>query len=234
VESEQNLSDVCAECLNEKQVSNKLQVNFNNEYCDECYKQRVNKKLEQLLEHKFLPVEIVKITDKIYLGNYSGAAEKERLKFIGITHILCAGDGLLGFFEEDFKYKIFQIKDSFNQDIAKYFIESIKFINEGDKVYIHCHAGVNRSVSILAAYLMWKNKQNFTDVIKFIKDKRPEASPISNFKNALINFHYFLELCQYDIFSEEINLTSEFLSNCDPLKLLQFIQKKASKEIKND
>jgi hypothetical protein len=47
---------------------------------------------------------IDQITDKIYLGNESGAYNKKMLQDRGITHILVAGNYLQKKFPDDFKY----------------------------------------------------------------------------------------------------------------------------------
>jgi len=44
-------------------------------------------------------------------------------------------------------------------------------------VYVHCFAGVSRSVAIVCAYIMWKLKWNFETTIAFVKAKRIVAKP---------------------------------------------------------
>lgn len=59
--------------------------------------------------------------------------------------------------------------------------EQIEFIHQhrqtGKNIYIHCRAGVNRSVTVLAAYLMWRDELNKDDALNKIREKRPRANP---------------------------------------------------------
>jgi hypothetical protein len=57
----------------------------------------------------------------------------------------------------------------------------VEFINkherEGTRVYVHCRAGVNRSVMVLAAYLMWRDGLTADEATERIREKRPRAGP---------------------------------------------------------
>lgn len=60
--------------------------------------------------------------------------------------------------ELKFVYKRIPIEDSYDEDISRYFDESVEFINnsieKGDSVLVHCREGRSRSVAIIIAYLM--------------------------------------------------------------------------------
>lgn len=57
--------------------------------------------------------------------------------------------------------------------------------NKSHRVLIHCHAGISRSVTIAAAYLMQKKRQNVEDTIQLIKSARPIADPNDGFMEQL-------------------------------------------------
>lgn len=48
-----------------------------------------------------------------------------------------------------------------------------KYIQEGHNVLVHCVAGVQRSASIVAMYLMKYYGFNLEDSVKFIRSRRP-------------------------------------------------------------
>eukprot|EP00434_Breviolum_minutum_P033573 symbB.v1.2.029710.t1/scaffold3285.1/size59764/4 len=63
------------------------------------------------------------------------------------------------------------------QDLAQHFDETRLFISEGlasGKVLVHCTEGRSRSVAILVAFLMQKEKISLGKALLSIKEKRPE------------------------------------------------------------
>lgn len=60
---------------------------------------------------------------------------------------------------------------------------------ENKKVLVHCHAGMQRSCTIVALYLIKYYGMRPTDAIKFIQRRRPIAfMPEPTFKNLLFSF----------------------------------------------
>ncbi len=62
--------------------------------------------------------------------------------------------------------------DHESYNLKQYFSETNEMIHEERKrtnVLIHCMAGVSRSITIIAAYLMWAFKTDFTSVYMYIK-----------------------------------------------------------------
>ncbi|MGR3178843.1 MAG: dual specificity protein phosphatase family protein [Candidatus Anammoxibacter sp.] len=51
---------------------------------------------------------------------------------------------------------------------------------EGYRVYIHCHAGISRSGSILALYLSLRDNITYSQAIKNIQKRRPVCNPNPN------------------------------------------------------
>ncbi len=50
-----------------------------------------------------------------------------------------------------------------------------KVLTEGNKVYVHCKMGQQRSCAIIAAYLMKKRKLTVQQAIQFIKTQKKDA-----------------------------------------------------------
>lgn len=61
--------------------------------------------------------------------------------------------------------------------LFSYFEETTKFIDEelakGNKVLVHCGAGISRSPTIVAAYLMQKRGMKLEDIISLFLERRP-------------------------------------------------------------
>ncbi len=140
----------------------------------------------------FDPPAVHKITDKIFISNELGAQDWKYLKDREISHILVAGNFLQKKFPKDFKYLQLPINDFPSQDITFYFKEAFDFIEESEKVLVHCHAGVSRSASIVIAFLMMKNSWKYTDAFNHVKKKRPVINPNRGFILQLKEFESFL------------------------------------------
>ena len=70
-------------------------------------------------------------------------------------------------------------------------------INRGENVYVHCHAGMQRSACVVAAYLMAQFGLKPEEAIRYIKSKRPIAfTPFVNFQKSIDNYYNTLVLKQ--------------------------------------
>jgi protein-tyrosine phosphatase len=144
--------------------------------------------------------EIDKITEKVYLGNYLGAEDVEYLSKIKVSNVLiCAKQGT-EHAKDKFIYKKLEIEDSFQEFIIVHFKDCIQFIEEANgNVYVHCMAGISRSVTIVIAYLMWKNKLPYKDAYWFVKNKRKFISPNEGFVKQLKKFEEMLIKADYNL-----------------------------------
>ena len=127
-----------------------------------------------------------KITDKIYLGDCFGAENEGKLKQNNIKKVLsCCGRLSPKYKDNTIIQKIIELEDSPQTNIIKYFKDSIKFIEESDKVFVHCFAGVSRSATLVIAYLMWKNHKPFKETREFVNEHR-WIGPNLGFKKQLL------------------------------------------------
>ena len=141
------------------------------------------------------------IVPRLYVGDLASASNCDALKEQGITHIVSIYNGSYEIFPDDFKYKIIHINDDIWIDIDNYFDETNNFIetamnDNNTKIMIHCQRGVSRSVTLLIAYLLWKNNKEskilvddidktINNIIKEIKVHRPIADPNDGFISCL-------------------------------------------------
>lgn len=139
---------------------------------------------------------------RIMVGDLASASNSDALKEQGITHILCVFNGGMEMFPSEFKYKVVHINDDAWVDIGSHFDDTTEFINKAlkssrkAKVLVHCQRGASRSVTLVAAYLLYlmngaqqipKNRVRRTvdEVIASIKSVRDIAAPNMGFLSQL-------------------------------------------------
>lgn len=71
------------------------------------------------------------------------------------------------------------------ENIIQYFDETYEFIEDarktGTAVLIHCQAGMSRSVTVAAAYMMKKGTIGVEQALTMIKTRRPGVAPNDGF-----------------------------------------------------
>lgn len=125
----------------------------------------------------------------LYLGNYRVAKNLPLLKYMGVSHIVNCAKELPNYFDSQFAYRHLPLDDHSTADVSQYFSDTYRFIDDalsqGQKVYVHCAAGVSRSVTILTYYLSKKYAQTPEDVISSIQKIRTIANPNPGFRQQL-------------------------------------------------
>lgn len=129
-----------------------------------------------------------KILPGLYVGNFRDAKDPEQLKANNITHILSIHDNAKKLLD-DKKYLIIIASDNPYEDLIRFFPQCIEFIHSarlsGGGVLVHCLAGVSRSVTITAAYLMTATKLSWRDALNAIRGARSHANPNFGFQKQL-------------------------------------------------
>lgn len=161
---------------------------------DEIYRERIAALWRAMYATRCIRDDSVpcQIEEGLYLGSVGGANNKSALKSLNVTHILTVASSLAPAHPNDFIYKIIDILDREDVNIAQYFDECFNFIDEakrtGGGVLVHCFVGRSRSVTIVVAYLMKKHNMSVSEALDLVRSKRPMASPNSGFMLQLQNY----------------------------------------------
>ena len=116
-----------------------------------------------------------KHTPKLFIGSIHAAFNLEKLKELGITHILNAS-GLPATFPRVFTYLSVDLRDKSHAHIlgcipaTNIFIES--GLEEGGGVLVHCAGGRSRSAAFIMAFLMSAHRLGFDDAERECKEAR--------------------------------------------------------------
>ena len=99
---------------------------------------------------------------------------------------------------DDIEYFRVMVEDTMKAELRPYFNEVIGFIKKhvenGKGVLVRCAAGVSRSASMVAAYLMQTRKWTLANTLKYMKDARPIVAPNPNFIKQLKTFESDLDI----------------------------------------
>ncbi|KAF8137555.1 hypothetical protein EV363DRAFT_1318315 [Boletus edulis] len=132
------------------------------------------------------------IVPRLWIGNLPSALDVESLKAKKIFSVVTAMRGKITINATFNKYQI-NIDDSADEDVLVHFLPSISFIqmelDKGRGVLVHCQAGLSRSATIVAAYLMYTRKLDPSAALDMIKALRPHTEPNQGFLEQLEIFH---------------------------------------------
>ncbi|OLL22566.1 Tyrosine-protein phosphatase yvh1 [Neolecta irregularis DAH-3] len=156
-----------------------------------------------------------KVVDGIYIGGLLALKGIEALDEVGITHVLSvlntvkdsllAGNQLVciqpNFFSLFWKVKrknlIIAAEDTVGFNLIDHFEQCNDYIQDvldsNGRVLIHCFAGVSRSATVLAAYLMQRNSISSEKALSMIRSARPQIHPNEGFMQQLEIY----EKCHY-------------------------------------
>jgi len=125
----------------------------------------------------------------VYIGDIASAYNHEKLKELGITHILTAILGVQPQFPKDFIYKTVPVRDVESENIQMHLEETTEFIKtaieSGGKVFVHCVCGVSRSATIIAAWMMSKDGYTAEEAISQLQSRRECVDPNPSFREQL-------------------------------------------------
>ena len=227
----------CLRCQ-EKPISKEFQLSQNRE-CLDCYfkvkKENYDYIMKCIKEGKYSFEGDCILENKLYLGDIRTSFMRDKLKELGITHILMVGYFMTPLFPDDFKYENIEVNDNRSDNILKHLIKGIKFIEESSICYTHCQLGKSRSATIVIAYVMYKKKIHFSEAFDFVKDKRSIVFPNEGFQYQLEDFDIILYNFDYDL--DKCNdFIQNFFKNRENLKKSEkeFIKKNKNKLYNTD
>lgn len=127
---------------------------------------------------------------RLLLGNAGFATEKELLDQQKVTHIYCCLGAEWAMYPSFYSYKAVEMDDVPEYPILPHFSEAVSWIDqalqtEGQTVLVHCHAGVSRSASIVAAYLIYKMSMSAEEAVAYVTARRDVVAPNPGFLKQL-------------------------------------------------
>lgn len=140
------------------------------------------------------------VHDRVYISDLRSAVDSELLASHKITHIISAlPDYCIHTNDNTITRISIPILDTPSFDILGVFntsntrIKNILDESSNNRILVHCMAGASRSVSLVAAFLIEKYTLHPTDVLTFIKFRRPETAPNIGFIKSLEKFYSMIK-----------------------------------------
>ncbi len=142
------------------------------------------------------------IDNLLFLGSGRAAQLREELQRRRIRHILNVADDVPNYHGNDFVYLNLHVRD-FGQDqkgISTRFQVAFDFLAERERLkeplLVHCAAGINRSATIVIAWLMKRNALKLETAWMLVKQKR-NICPLRDNRLELLKFERELHGCNF-------------------------------------
>ena len=127
----------------------------------------------------------------LFIASQDIAYDKSALSELGVTHILNVAADLPNAFPSDYVYCSVPMYDDEDEILMSHYSKCCDFIDEAlskeeGRVLVHCRAGRSRSVSIVVAYMMNRDKSlSVEKALEVIRETRPNADPNPGFLKQL-------------------------------------------------
>ena len=134
------------------------------------------------------------ILPHLYLGCRKVATCLPGLRESNVRRILNVTSSVPNHFQgmEGFVYKQIAVEDNHDVDMLKLLPEAFHFIEEakacGERVLVHCHAGMSRSVTIILAYLMKYYDHTLESAHEYVKQRKTDIAPNFSFMGQLLDY----------------------------------------------
>ena len=137
----------------------------------------------------------------LYVGGQGEARDLGLLRSLGVTHIVNSAIQLPCYFEEEghFAYFHLELHDAADETILEHLHETSDFIHRaislGGACYVHCIAGMSRSVTICLAYMLKYGGMTLQQAWARIKKRRWIIDPNKTFLYEVAKFEVQVRGC---------------------------------------
>ncbi|KAF8583306.1 hypothetical protein K439DRAFT_1412331 [Ramaria rubella] len=139
-----------------------------------------------------MPEPMDRVTDNLWIGSLAAALDADLLHKNGIKSVLSVMRGRIAIQKPFARYQVL-LDDTDEADALVHFPACIEWIDsqikKGRGVLVHCQAGMSRSATIVAAYIMYTQSIDTQAALDLIRKARPVIQPNDGFVTQLALFH---------------------------------------------
>jgi len=178
----------------------------------------------------FEPTPLTQVLPQLYLGTEEDAQQAERLIGLGITHIISIVGG--GRYKDLYPKHIYiPLRDNGSSNLLEKLENSWAFTMEsqepGNKLFIHCQLGQNRSASFVIGFLMKSRNLSLYEAYTLVKEKRQLIHPHKKYIEQLRQ----LDLKLHKVYSTPKNFLDITVSSTEDLKIMHLNFSKVDSEM---
>jgi len=178
----------------------------------------------------FEPTPLTQVLPQLYLGTEQDAQQAERLIGLGITHIISIVGG--GRYKDLYpKHTYIPLRDNGSSNLLDKLENSWAFTMEsqepGNKLFIHCQLGQNRSASFVIGFLMKSMNLSLYEAYTLVKEKRQLIHPHKKYMEQLRQ----LDLKLHKVYSTPKNFLDITVSSKEDLKIMHLNFSKVDSEM---
>ncbi|RNF15032.1 phopshatase [Trypanosoma conorhini] len=165
--------------------------------------------------HKIYPDKVLGF---MYLGSLRTAQTLTVYRDLNIGYILSVARDMEVRVDPGMKHLVLPVEDIPGEDIRQLFERAFTFIDEAKQnnkgILLHCFAGLSRSVTVAAAYIMSRYNMTCDEALDLIKKARPAAQPNPGFMQSLRDFEKSLMMLKDEgTVGEGVSGTGHLLRN---------------------
>jgi hypothetical protein len=170
----------------------------------------------------FYAVPLTEVTSSLFFGSFEDANNEEKLRRLGITHII----SLIGPTNKikGMKHKHKPMSDHGRTNLKGVITKLWPFILEsqrlGNKLFVHCQSGQNRSATVVLSILMKLKNEKLDVLYRMIKKKRPViqineiyAKQLSEIECELFGEttvpKNWMSICSYDMYTGDVEFNDK-------------------------
>jgi len=182
-----------------------------------------------LTYQSWAPTPLTQVLPQLYLGTEHDAEQAEKLIGLGISHVISIVGG--GRYKDLYPNHMYiPLRDNGSSNLLAKLDDSYNFAMEsqehGNKLFIHCQLGQNRSASYVIGFLMKFKNLSFYEAYTLVKEKRVLIHPHKKYIEQLRR----LDKQLHTVYSTPENFLDIALCSKEGIKIMHHNFSKAQSE----
>jgi len=182
-----------------------------------------------LTYQSYVPPPLTQVLPQLYLGNEHDAEQAVKLIGLGISHVISIVGG--GRYKDLYPNHMYiPLRDNGSSNLLAKLDDSYNFAMEsqehGNKLFVHCQLGQNRSASYVIGFLMKSKNLSFYEAYTLVKEKRELIHPHKNYIEQLRR----LDKQLHTVYSTPENFLDIALCSKEGIKIMHHNFSKAQSE----